>query len=184
MLGLQLNGSAQTCRFTKVTGFLVEQPSSAPNSETLIMRHNLTICTAVLALALTASAGMAEVDLTGTWQATYTAVSPTNLRGEGPRFNQAEWQLEIKEHRGNVFYGQTRWRLSGSQDWSTLQVTGNVSANGDGRIGMLEIGNDDPYPVHSVIDGQLKDGQIVVDYRSLRTGTTYSTVLERTSDKK
>lgn len=145
------------------------------------MRPFLTLFATAFAFVLNAGALLAETDLTGMWQATYTAVSPTNLRGEGPRFNEAEWRLNVTQQRGNVFYGETKWRSSTSPEWTTLQVTGNISADGEGRIGLVEIGSDDPYQVHSMINGQIKDGQIFVDYRSLRTGTTYSAVLERIS---
>lgn len=144
-----------------------------------MMRTALTLTTAALALALAAGPALADTDLTGTWTATYTAVSPTNNRGEGPRFQEAEWQLNITDQQGSVFYGETKWRSGTSPDWTTLQVTGNISADGAGRIGMAEIGTQEPYEVHSVIDGLLDGDQIYVDYRSLHTGTSYSAVLEK-----
>lgn len=142
------------------------------------MRTALALGTAA-ALALAAVPALADTDLTGSWAASYTAVSPTNSRGEGPRFNQAEWQLTITEQQGNVFYGQTKWRTVNSPDWTTLQVTGNISADGSGRIGIVEIGTEEPYDVHSVIDGLLDGDRIYVDYRSIRSGATYSAVLEK-----
>ena len=34
-----------------------------------------------------------------------------------------------------MYYGETKWRSTRSPDWTTLQVTGNISADGAGRIG-------------------------------------------------
>lgn len=136
----------------------------------------LGLATAVPALADT---NMTGTDLTGTWHGEYTVVVPTNARGEGPRFNQAEWKLEITEQQGNVFYGETNFRRQGSDSWNTRQVTGNISADGEGRIGILEIGTEPPYQVTGMVDGVIDDDKIYVDFRSLNRGATYSAVLER-----
>ncbi|MEM8959501.1 MAG: hypothetical protein AAGC86_17000 [Pseudomonadota bacterium] len=142
--------------------------------------------------ALTAAIGLAtalpafaetntgQTDVTGTWHGEYTVVVPTNARGDGPRFNEAEWQLHITDQQDNVFYGETKFRRQGSDSWNTRQVTGNLSADGEGRIGMLETRTEPPYEVTGVIDGRLDGDKIYVDFRSLNRGATYSAVLEKT----
>lgn len=136
--------------------------------------------TAALGLAAIAAPALAETDLTGSWHGEYTVVVPTNARGEGPRFNQAEWKLDITEQQGNVFYGETNFRRQGADSWNTRQVTGNISADGEGRIGILEIGTEPPYEVTGVVDGVIDDDKLYVEFRSLTRGSTYSAVLEKT----
>lgn len=144
------------------------------------MTRVFTACAAGLAMtvALAASADTAT-DMLGAWSGEYTAVSPTNSSGTGPRFNNAEVVFEIKEQQGTVFWGEGRWRRQGSEDWTRHEITGNLSADGSGKIGMVESSSDPSFSVNALIDGQLEDDKLYVNLRSLSRGTTYSAVLER-----
>jgi hypothetical protein len=131
-----------------------------------------------MTVALAASADPAT-DLLGAWSGEYTAVSPTNSSGAGPRFSNAEIVLEIKEQQGSVFWGEGRWRRQGSEDWAQYEITGNLSADDSGKIGMVESSSDPSFGVNALIDAQLDDEKLYVSVRSLARGTTYSAVLER-----
>lgn len=140
------------------------------------MKIALTTLASALICATIASA---DTDLRGTWTGDYTAVSPTNNNGEGPRFAKAEWRLEITDQQGPVFYGSSSWRPMGSDTWRNYQATGNIRADGSGYVGIMEIGTEPPYAVNSIINGQLDGNKIYVDFRGLNTGVTYSAVLEK-----
>ncbi len=131
-----------------------------------------------MTIAFAASADPAT-DMLGAWSGKYTAVSPTNARGAGPRFNNSEVVLTIKEQQGTVFWGEGRWRREGSDDWTWYEITGNLSADGSGKIGMVESSSDPSFSVNALIDAQLDDDKLYVNFRSLSRGTTYSALLER-----
>jgi hypothetical protein len=131
-----------------------------------------------MTIALAARADPAS-DLLGAWSGVYTAVSPTNASGTGPRFSNAEVVFEIKEQQGTVFWGEGRWRRQGSEDWTRHEITGNLSADGSGKIGMVESESEPSFVVNALIDAQLEDEKLYVNLRSLSRGTTYSAVLER-----
>ncbi|WP_170384794.1 hypothetical protein [Ruegeria atlantica] len=146
------------------------------------MTRFLTAGAAALATTFTlGAAALADPapDLRGTWVGTYTAVQPTHYqRGNEPRFNQAEWMLDIQIQEDNVFWGPSKWRRDGDTGWNENEATGTISLDGSGRIGITETS---PMVIgaNALIDARYEDGKIYADFRSLRNGTTYSTVLER-----
>ncbi len=137
------------------------------------------------ALATTLSLGttaLAETtpDLRGTWTASQATVSPSNsMTGDLPRFNKSEWVLEIQAQQDNVFWGPSMWRRNAMDDWTLYEATGSISLDGSGKIGIVESSDQPDAGVNALIDARYEDGKIYADFRSLRTGTTYSTVLER-----
>lgn len=138
-----------------------------------------TALTTLASALLSATITHADTDLRGTWSGEYTAVSPTNAQGEGPRFAKAEWKLEITDQEDNIFYGISSWRQVGSDTWQSYQATGNLRADGSGYVGIMEIGSEPPYAINSIINGQLDGEKIYVDFRGLNLGVTYSAVLEK-----
>jgi hypothetical protein len=54
-----------------------------------------------------------------------------------------------------------------------------ISADGSGKIGMVESVSDPSFRVNSLIDAELDDEKLYISLRSLERGTTYSAVLER-----
>ncbi len=146
------------------------------------MTRYMTAGTAALATTLTlGTAAMADTtpDLRGTWVGTYTTVQPTHAQsGSEPRFNQAEWMLDVQVQEDNVFWGPSLWRRDGDTAWNENEATGTISLDGSGKIGIVETS---PMVIgaNALIDARYEDGKIFADFRSLRNGTTYSTVLER-----
>ncbi|MFA3919645.1 hypothetical protein [Ruegeria hyattellae] len=132
-------------------------------------------------LALATSAFASETpDLRGTWSGSHTVAALPNERSDGaPRFNQSEWVLEIKEQQDNVFWGASKWSRASSERWNEAQMTGTISLDGSGNIAMVESLPGLDREVNGLIDARYEDGKIYADFRSLRAGTTYSTVLER-----
>ncbi|WP_209505731.1 MULTISPECIES: hypothetical protein [unclassified Ruegeria] len=136
------------------------------------------------ALATTLALGTAALadtmpDLRGTWTGSYTTVQPSHYhKGDQPRINQAEWMLDVQVQDGNVFWGPSKWRRDGDTEWYENEATGTISLDGSGKIGMVETA---PLLIgaNALIDARYADGKIYADFRSLRNGTTYSTVLER-----
>ncbi|WP_254445793.1 hypothetical protein [Ruegeria arenilitoris] len=146
------------------------------------MTRFMTAGAAALATSLTlATAAMADTpDLRGIWTASQTTVSPSNAAsGDAPRFNQSEWVLDIQKQQDNVFWGPSKWRRNASDNWTMYEATGAVSQDGSGKIGIVESSAEPTIGVNALIDARYEDGKIYADFRSLRTGTTYSTVLER-----
>ena len=131
------------------------------------------------AMIATSAAAQEYPDMSGTWEGTYTAVSPTNAGGPGPRFRNAEWQIEISAQEDNVFWGQSKWRRSGSDSWTESEITRNLNALGSGAVGMIETSPDPTVGVNALINGQLDGDSLYIDFRGLRAGVTYSTVLHR-----
>ncbi len=128
----------------------------------------------------TAAAADATPDLRGVWTASQTTVAPsTSDMGEMPRFNTSEWVLDIQAQKDNVFWGPSMWRRNAMEDWTLYEATGSISQDGSGKIGIVESSNQPDIGVNALIDARYEDGRIYADFRSLRTGTTYSTVLER-----
>ena len=144
------------------------------------MTRFMTASAAALAssLALGTTALADTPDLRGTWMGAYTTVQPSHYyKGEQPRFNQAEWVLDIQQQQDNVFWGPSKWRSDSIDVWQEYEVTGAISLDGSGRIGLVETS---PLVIgaNALIDARYEDGKIYADFRSLRNGTTYSTVLE------
>ncbi|WP_037315465.1 hypothetical protein [Ruegeria halocynthiae] len=118
-------------------------------------------------------------DLRGVWSGTHTVAALPNENSDGaPRFNQSEWVLEIKEQQDNVFWGTSKWSRTSSDRWNEGQVTGTISRDGTGSIAMVESRVGEDRKVNGLIDATFEDGKIFADFRSLRSGITYSTVLE------
>ncbi len=146
------------------------------------MTRYMTASAAALTTAIamgTAALADTTPDLRGIWAGTYTTVQPSHYyKGDQPRFNQAEWVVDIQQQQGNVFWGPSKWRGDGVEEWQDYEVTGAISLDGSGRIGLVETA---PLIIgaNAVIDARYENGKIFADFRSLRNGTTYSTVLER-----
>ena len=147
------------------------------------MTRFMTAGAAALATSLalgTAAGAETTPDLRGIWTASQTTVSPSNsATGDAPRFNQSEWVLEIQAQNDNVFWGPSMWRRNAMDDWTMYEATGSISQDGSGKIGIVESSAEPAIGVNALIDARYEDGRIYADFRSLRTGTTYSTVLER-----
>ncbi len=147
------------------------------------MTRYMTAGAAALATSFalsTAAAADATPDLRGVWTASQTTVAPsTSDIGEMPRFNTSEWVLDIQAQKDNVFWGPSMWRRNAMDDWTLYEATGSISQDGSGKIGIVESSNQPDIGVNALIDARYEDGRIYADFRSLRTGTTYSTVLER-----
>ncbi|WP_254430594.1 MULTISPECIES: hypothetical protein [unclassified Ruegeria] len=146
------------------------------------MTRFMTAGAAALATSLTlATAAMADMpDLRGTWTGSYTAVGPNRTTtGDIPRFNTAEWVLDIQKQKDNVFWGPSKWRSNATQDWRMLDATGTISLDDPTRISIVESSANPEIGVNALIDARYQDGRIYADFRSVRRGTTYSTVLER-----
>ena len=147
------------------------------------MTRFMTAGAAALATSLSlATASMAETtpDLRGTWVGSYTAVGPNRTTtGDAPRFNSAEWVLDIQQQKDNVFWGPSKWRSSAAGEWRMLDATGTISLDDPSRISIVESSANPEIGVNALIDARYQDGKIYADFRSLRRGTTYSTVLER-----
>ncbi|NVO57233.1 hypothetical protein HW561_15680 [Rhodobacteraceae bacterium B1Z28] len=146
------------------------------------MTRYLTASAAALATSLSlGTAALADTtpDLRGKWTGTYNTVQPSHYyKGDEPRFNQAEWVVDIQKQEDNVFWGPSKWRSQDNDLWHEYEVTGSISLDGSGKIGIVETS---PLVIgaNALIDAQYKDGMIYADFRSLRNGTTYSVVLER-----
>ncbi len=146
------------------------------------MTRYMTAGAAALATTLTlGTAALADAtpDLRGTWMGAYTTVQPSHYyKGDQPRFNQAEWVIDIQQQQDNVFWGPSKWRSDSLDVWQEYEVTGAISLDGSGKIGLVETS---PLIIgaNALIDARYEDGKIYADFRSLRNGTTYSTVLER-----
>lgn len=147
------------------------------------MTRYMTAGAAALATSLTlATAAMADTtpDLRGAWTGTYTKVSPSRTAtGDAPRFHQGEWVLDIQQQQDNLFWGPSKWRPNADADWRVFDATGTISLDGSGKIGLVESSADPDVGVNAIVDAYYKDGKIYADFRSLRRGTAYSTVLER-----
>ncbi len=147
------------------------------------MTRYMTAGAAALATSLTlGTAALADTtpDLRGTWTGSYTTVGPNRTTtGDVPRFNNAEWVLDIQKQQDNVFWGPSKWRSNATQDWRMLDATGTISLDDPTRISIVESSADPDIGVNALIDARYQDGKIYADFRSLRRGTTYSTVLER-----
>ncbi|WP_170431287.1 hypothetical protein [Ruegeria arenilitoris] len=119
-------------------------------------------------------------DLRGIWNGTHTVAALPNEHSDGaPRFNQSEWVLEIKEQQDNAFWGTSKWSRIGSDRWNEGQVTGTISRDGSGKIAMVESRTGEDRKVNGLIDATFEDGKIYADFRSLRSGMTYGTILEK-----
>ncbi len=147
------------------------------------MTRFMTAGAAALATSLTlATASMADTmpDLRGTWTGSYTAVGPNRTTtGDAPRFNNAEWVLDIQKQQDNVFWGPSKWRSNAAQDWRVMDATGTISLDDPNKVNIVESSANPEIGVNALIDARYQDGKIYADFRSLRRGTTYSTVLER-----
>jgi len=128
----------------------------------------------------TLAAADSSPDLRGVWSGTHTVAALPNEHSDGaPRFNQSEWVLEIKEQQDNAFWGTSKWSRSNSDRWNEAQVTGTISQDGSGSITMVESRMGEDRHVNGLIDATFEDGKIYADFRSLHSGITYGTVLEK-----
>ena len=146
------------------------------------MTRFMTAGAAALATSLTLATTVAAdtPDLRGTWVGSYTTVGPNRTTtGDAPRFNSAEWVLDIQQQQGNVFWGPSKWRSNSNQDWRVMDATGTISLDDTSRVSIVESSVDPEIGVNALIDARYEDGKIYADFRSLRRGTTCSTVLER-----
>ena len=146
------------------------------------MFHRIGLTVAALAIAiLTISSPGAEqyTDMRGVWSGTYLAVSPSRENEPGPRFNRAELELDIKEQSENAFWGSSRWRVVGRDDWNSGEVSGSTSLSDPNAVSIVERSSDPDIGVVGLIDGTLKDGKLYINFKGLRAGTAYSAVLER-----
>ncbi len=147
------------------------------------MTRYMTAGAAALATSLAlGTAAMADTtpDLRGTWTGSYTTVGPNRTTtGDAPRFNSAEWVLDIQKQKDNVFWGPSKWRPNAAQGWRVMDATGTISVDDPTRISIVESSANPEIGVNALIDARYQDGKIYADFRSLRRGTTYSTVLER-----
>lgn len=144
--------------------------------------HRIGLAVATLAIAiLTISSPGAEqlADMRGVWSGTYLAVSPSRENNPGPRFNKAEIVVDIKEQSENAFWGLSKWRVMGRDDWNSSEVTGSISLIDPSAVSILEKSSNPETGVAGLIDGTLNNGKLYINFRGLRAGTTYSTVLER-----
>ncbi|MCL6283434.1 hypothetical protein M3P21_07790 [Ruegeria sp. 2012CJ41-6] len=132
-------------------------------------------------LAMATSAFASDTpDLRGTWSGSHTVAALPNERSDGaPRFNESEWVMEIREQQDNVFWGTSKWSRTSSDQWNEGQMTGTISLDSSGNIAMVESLPGQDREVNGLIDATYEDGKIYADFRSLRSGITYSTVLER-----
>ncbi|MEM7178018.1 MAG: hypothetical protein AAF503_09965 [Pseudomonadota bacterium] len=132
-----------------------------------------------LALATNAVADTAP-DIRGVWSGTHTVAGLPNANSDGaPRFNEAELILDIKEQQGNAFWGTSKWSRVGSDRWGEAQVTGAITQDGSGNIAIVESRVGPKNMVNGLINATYEDGKIYADFRSMTSGISYSTVLER-----
>ena len=136
----------------------------------------------IAATTFSAAAADQIPDLRGAWSGTYLAVSPSRENELGPRYNNAELVIEIREQTENAFWGVSKWRVVGRDQWNTAEITGSVSLKDKNAIRMLERSADPQSGVVGLFDGTLLDGKLYVDFRGFRAGTVYSTVLERSGE--
>lgn len=145
---------------------------------TSYLTASITSLAATLTLGTVAFAD-ALPDLRGAWVGSYTMVQPSHYyKGDQPRFDQAEWVVDIQQQQDNVFWGPSKSRSQDAGDWQEYEITGAISLDGSGQIGLVETS---PLVIgaNALIDARYENGKIYADFRSLRNGTTYSTVLER-----
>lgn len=119
-------------------------------------------------------------DLRGVWTANYLAVAPSNAEHPGPRFNEAEWRVEIKQQKDNVFWGTSRWRLKGQENWNEVETTGSINLKDPNIISIVEK-SPNRRGAKGVVDGTLADGKIYVNFKGVEFGVSFSTVLEKSS---
>ena len=146
------------------------------------MFHRIGLTVAALAIAIpTISSPGAEqyTDIRGVWSGTYLAVSPSRENEPGPRFNRVEMVVDIKEQSENAFWGLSKWRVVGRDDWNSSEVTGSISLIDPSAVSILEKSSNPETGVTGLIDGTLKGGKLYINFRSFRAGTAYSAVLER-----
>lgn len=151
-----------------------------------MMFYRIGLTVAALAIAmLTISSPRAEqyTDMRGVWSGTYLAVSPSRENNPGPRFNKAEIVLDIKEQSENAFWGSSKWRVVGRDAWNSSEVTGSISLIDPNAVSILEKSSNPETGVVGLIDGMLKGGKLYINFRGLRAGTAYSTVLERSQTR-
>jgi len=87
--------------------------------------------------------------------------------------------VDIKEQSENAFWGLSKWRAVGRDDWNSSEVTGSISLIDPREVSILEKSSNPETGVAGLIDGTLKDGKLYINFRGFRSGTAYSTVLER-----
>lgn len=149
------------------------------------MKHFKTLSAAALAGTMAfATSAFADTapDLRGEWSGTHTVVGLPNKDSDGAaRFTQSEWVIDIQEQQDNVFWGTSKWSREGSDTWREAQVTGSIRMDGSGTISMVETRDGKGNKVNALIDATIEDGKIFADVRSLRSGISYSTVMERDS---
>jgi len=150
----------------------------------MLYRIGITIA-AVAMTVLTISSPRAQqpADMRGVWNGTYLAVSPSRENEPGPRLNQGELVVDIKEQSENAFWGSSRWRVVGRDTWNSSEITGSISLIDPAAVSILERSSDPQTGVVGLIDGTLKDGKLYIDFRGFRAGTAYSTVLERSETR-
>ena len=94
------------------------------------MTRYMTAGAAALATSLalgTAALADTTPDLRGTWVGSYTTVQPSHYyKGDQPRFNQAEWMLDVQMQEDNVFWGPSKWRRDGDTEWNEYEATGTI----------------------------------------------------------
>ena len=118
-------------------------------------------------------------NLKGKWTAKYLTVSPARDVDPGPRFNNVEWELQIIKQIENVFWGTSKWRVTGRPEWNEDQVTGSVSLVDPSMVKILEMSREPEIRIKGVIDGTLKNDKLYVSFRGMQTGTSFSTILEK-----
>ncbi|MEP3278594.1 MAG: hypothetical protein ABJN26_18650 [Stappiaceae bacterium] len=130
---------------------------------------------------LTLSASASDFpDLRGQWTGTYLAATAGKDDQPGPRFNNGEMVMDILKQQDNAFGGTNKWRVIGRDNWRTGEIMGSASLEDPNAIAIMEKSSNPDHGVAGSFDGSLKDGKLYLTFRGLRTGTVYSTVLERT----
>jgi len=143
--------------------------------------------TGVIAVILALGTSWADAsdftDMRGVWTGKYLAVAPQRDNEPGPRFNDVELKLDIKEQKENVFWGTSTWRIIGRDAWNERQVTGSVSLIDPGAVTINEVLLKPEISITGLINGAVKDGKLFVTFRGLRTGTSFSTVLKKDTSR-
>lgn len=119
-------------------------------------------------------------DMRGVWKATYLAVAPSSRTTTTPSFDKAEWHLEIKEQQENVFWGVSKWRIEGREEWNDVEATGSFDVNDPSKLIMVETAPNEP-GAKGLIDGKLDGDKIYVTFKGIEFGVAFSTVLEKSS---
>ena len=138
---------------------------------------------ALVAFFIGAQAGLSQAadfpDIMGVWAGTYDAAFPVRHGRFANQKKAVEMELRVTKQDDNLFWAENRWRVEGLEEWVTEDATGTFDVFDPTSLGIVEASPNPGYGSTGYFEGRLKEGKLLLSYRGIGGGISFSVVLER-----